>query len=237
MTRRPRLTISSQLRFSHEHGCGAVGDGTAAKALADCLTRAGQQAAGAVALATERAPAAPPTSLLRWTTRSHVVGSVRLLHPRGVPGVARGQDRHAVAQGRLRPALGRAKQSRARRRVVLAEPQARDAQQAAIAAPSRQARRSNSPRFRHRAAAPAQEESSRVRRADARFATHSVVFHGRGGRLHRPDDPQAHPREADVTRRTTASIGHRTAGSRGKEWRISSEPVPLRRDRFQSRPG
>jgi len=37
----------------------------------------------------------------------------------------------------------------------------------------------------------------------------------RGGRLHPPDDPQAHPHEADVTRRTTASIGRRTAASRG----------------------
>ena len=37
----------------------------------------------------------------------------------------------------------------------------------------------------------------------------------RGGRLHRPDDPQADPRQADVTRRATASIAHLAAGLRG----------------------
>jgi hypothetical protein len=34
------------------------------------LNRAGQQAPGAVALVTERAPASLPTSLLPWTTES-----------------------------------------------------------------------------------------------------------------------------------------------------------------------
>jgi hypothetical protein len=38
----------------------------------------------------------------------------------------------------------------------------------------------------------------------------------RGGRLHRPGDPRAGPRDADVTRRATASVRHRTAASRGE---------------------
>jgi len=37
-----------------------------------------------------------------------------------------------------------------------------------------------------------------------------------GGRLHRPDDPQAARRDDDVTGRATASVGHRTAASRGE---------------------
>jgi hypothetical protein len=37
-----------------------------------------------------------------------------------------------------------------------------------------------------------------------------------GGRLHRPGDPRAGPRDAAVTGRTTASVGHRTAASRGE---------------------
>jgi len=38
----------------------------------------------------------------------------------------------------------------------------------------------------------------------------------RGGRLHRPGDPRAGPRDADVTGRATGSVGHRTGASRGE---------------------
>lgn len=44
------------------------------------------------------------------------------------------------------------------------------------------------------------------------YATHSVVSPVRRGRLHSPENAQAEPREVDVRRRTTASLGHRAAG-------------------------
>jgi hypothetical protein len=43
-----------------------------------------------------------------------------------------------------------------------------------------------------------------------------LVSRARGGRLHRPGDPRAGPRHADVTGRATASVEHRTAASRGE---------------------
>lgn len=65
---------------------------------------------------------------------------------------------------------------------------------------------------------------------------HSTAFPGRGGQLHRPDDPRAGPRDADVTHRATASAGHRATGSRrtgssarrpGRPWRGRDERVGL----------
>jgi len=44
------------------------------------------------------------------------------------------------------------------------------------------------------------------------FATHSAVVPRAGGRLRGPDDAQVEPREVDLARRATASIGQRTAG-------------------------
>ncbi len=46
-----------------------------------------------------------------------------------------------------------------------------------------------------------------------RFAAHSAVSPRSAGRPHRPDDPQAEPRDPDRRRRTAAFIGHDTAGS------------------------
>jgi hypothetical protein len=46
--------------------------------------------------------------------------------------------------------------------------------------------------------------------------TRTTRLAARGGRLHRPGDPRAGPRDADVTGRATASVGHRTAASRGE---------------------
>jgi hypothetical protein len=46
--------------------------------------------------------------------------------------------------------------------------------------------------------------------------TRTTRLAARGGRLHRPDDPQAGRRDADVTLCATASVGHRTAASRGE---------------------
>jgi len=51
----------------HELGCGGGRRRCRPKALADRLARAGEQAPGVVAPVTERAPAPPPNSLLRWT--------------------------------------------------------------------------------------------------------------------------------------------------------------------------
>ena len=65
-----------------------------------------------------------------------------------------------------------------------------------------------------------------------RNATHSVVFPARGGPLHPPEDPQAVRPEPDVTRRTTALVGHGTTGLRGKERRGNGGLGPLRCYRF-----
>jgi hypothetical protein len=46
--------------------------------------------------------------------------------------------------------------------------------------------------------------------------TRTTRLAARGGRLHRPGDPRAGPRDADVTGRATASVWHRTAASRGE---------------------
>jgi hypothetical protein len=46
--------------------------------------------------------------------------------------------------------------------------------------------------------------------------TRTTRLAARGRRLHRPGDPRAGPRDADVTGRATASVGHRTAASRGE---------------------
>jgi hypothetical protein len=54
----------------HELGCGVEHRRCSPKALADRLTCAGEQTPGAVALVTERAPATPPSSLLRRTKGS-----------------------------------------------------------------------------------------------------------------------------------------------------------------------
>ena len=54
----------------HELRCDADADSAVAKVLADRLAPAGQQALGAIALVSERAPTRPPTSLLRWTNSS-----------------------------------------------------------------------------------------------------------------------------------------------------------------------
>jgi hypothetical protein len=46
--------------------------------------------------------------------------------------------------------------------------------------------------------------------------TRTTRLAARGGRLHRPGDPRAGPGDADVSGRATASVGHRTAASRGE---------------------
>jgi hypothetical protein len=71
---RPRLPMSAELRFGVNAGAASSADGAARRRLpiaslvAHRLTCTGEQAPGAVALVTERAPAAPPCSLLRWTS-------------------------------------------------------------------------------------------------------------------------------------------------------------------------
>jgi hypothetical protein len=54
------------------------------------------------------------------------------------------------------------------------------------------------------------------RRAHCSVGRRTTRLAARGGRLHRPGDPRAGPRDADVTGRATASVGHRTAASRGE---------------------
>jgi hypothetical protein len=46
--------------------------------------------------------------------------------------------------------------------------------------------------------------------------TKTTRLAARGGRLHCPRDPRAGRRDADVAGRATASVGHRTAASRGE---------------------
>jgi len=48
------------------------------------------------------------------------------------------------------------------------------------------------------------------------LGTRTTRLAARGGRLHRPGDLRAGPRDADVTGHATASVGHRTAASRGE---------------------
>ena len=65
---RPRLPITAELRFG-ELRCRVGRRRRSPKALAERLTCAGEQTPSADALVTERAPAAPPSSPLRWTRR------------------------------------------------------------------------------------------------------------------------------------------------------------------------
>jgi hypothetical protein len=63
--------------------------------------------------------------------------------------------------------------------------------------------------------------------------TRTTRLAARGGRLHRPGDPRAGPHDADVTRRATASVGHRTAASRGEtNGRTAPTQAVPRHDRF-----
>jgi len=57
------------------------------------------------------------------------------------------------------------------------------------------------------------------------LGTRTTRLAARGGRLHRPGDPRAGPRDVDVTGGATASVGHRTAASRGEP---TAGPHPLR---------
>ena len=50
----------------------------------------------------------------------------------------------------------------------------------------------------------------------ASLSTKTTRIGARGGRLHRPGDPRAGPRDADLTGRATASVRCRTAASRGE---------------------
>ena len=54
--------------------------------------------------------------------------------------------------------------------------------------------------------------SASASRAGLRYATHSAVLPRTGGLLHRPDDAQAEPREADVGHGAAALVRHRAAG-------------------------
>jgi len=47
--------------------------------------------------------------------------------------------------------------------------------------------------------------------------TRTTRLAARRGRLHRPGDPRAGPRDADVTDRATASVEHRSGASRGNQ--------------------
>jgi len=64
--------------------------------------------------------------------------------------------------------------------------------------------------------------------------TRTIRVAVRGGRLHRPGDPRVGPCDADVTARATASVGHRTAASRGETHgrTAPSQGVPWH-DRFR----
>ena len=60
-------------------------------------------------------------------------------------------------------------------------------------------------------------ERARAAPASSLFSwTRTTRLAARSGRLHRPGDPRAGPRDADVTGRATASVRHRTAASRGE---------------------
>jgi hypothetical protein len=62
--------------------------------------------------------------------------------------------------------------------------------------------------------------------------TRTTRLAARGGWLHRPGDPRAGPRDADVTGRATASVMHRTAASRGETNGRTAPTQAVHRDRF-----
>jgi len=105
------------------------------KELADRLSCAGEQTPGAVALVTERASAAPPSSLLRWTRTTRLAARGGRLHRPGDPragasdadvtgrATASGESECSSARGNQRPdrtnpgrALARSLPSQRRRR-------------------------------------------------------------------------------------------------------------------------
>jgi hypothetical protein len=57
---------------------------------------------------------------------------------------------------------------------------------------------------------------NRASRRSLPLGTITTRLAARGGRLHRPGDPRAGPRDADVAGHAAASVGHRTAASRGE---------------------
>ena len=72
---------------------------------------------------------------------------------------------------------------------------------------------------------PVGDEGGIRRLRELRMLCHALSCRpARGGQLHRPEDPQADPRQADVTRRATASVGHRTTGLRGTRSCRCNEP-------------
>ena len=91
----------------------------------------------------------------------------------------------------------------------------RDVAERTIELATSESRRSSRPSAR-RTIAFAPAALGRHRRARLRNATRSAVSPRAAGRLHRPDDAQAEPRELTAAR-TAAFIGHETAGSPRKD--------------------
>ena len=86
------VPTSAEFCFGMNSGYGVGRRRCSLKALADRLIRAGEQAPGATALVTERAPTALPTSLLRWTKGSRLGGRA--------PGIAGHAPSSSIPQAR-----------------------------------------------------------------------------------------------------------------------------------------
>ena len=126
--------VAAQLGVApwHELGCDAGADGSAAEALADRVTRAGQQAPGAAALVTEQAPvpalgSLPSRTKLRQRRRPSTVtaaGLLLLVQPSTLDRTRRGacNASNAKSNGRNRRLLVRMLERAPRRSRQLSAP-------------------------------------------------------------------------------------------------------------------